>query len=117
MAAALASALAANAIWVSDGAGVGLADAGATAGGVRMTAARGLSVCFGTDTSPKPVLLGFSKPSSSEMLGMVDLREMIALAIFLRVSSGRYKKTIFGLECDNLTRRYVGMEPPETRCR
>mmetsp|Transcript_9639 Transcript_9639/g.22934 ORF Transcript_9639/g.22934 Transcript_9639/m.22934 type:complete len:236 (-) Transcript_9639:2180-2887(-) len=106
MAAALASALVANAIWASYGAGIGLADAGATAGGVRM-------ICFGTDkSSPNPVLvwsspavLGFSKPSSSEMVGMVDLREMIALAIFLRVSSGRYKKTMFGLECDNLTRK------------
>merc|ERR1740117_1300781 len=111
MAAALASALAANAIWASYGAGISLADASATAGGVRMLAAVGLSVCFGTDkSSPNPVLvwsslLGFSKPSSSEMVGMVDLREMIALAIFLRVSSGRYKKAMFGLECDNLTRK------------
>jgi hypothetical protein len=125
MAAALASALAVNAIWASYGASIGLADAGATAGRVRMIAAGGLSVCFGKDkSSPNPMLvwsspalLRFSKPSSSEIVGMVDLREMIALAIFLRVSSGRYKKTIFGLECDNLMRRYVGMEPPETRCR
>jgi hypothetical protein len=109
----MAAALVVNAIWASYGAGIGLADAGPTAGGVRTTATGGLSVCFGTDkSSPSPVLvwsspalLNFSKPSSSEMVGMVDLREMIALAIFLRVSSGRYKKAMFGLECDNLTRK------------
>ena len=42
-------------------------------------------------------------------------RVTIAACIFLFVSSGRYMKTMFGLECAKVTRRNVGIEPPEAR--